>query len=50
VPDPDDAQELANARAAAVTALGAERFDREYADGAARTPAEALEYAAPEPR
>ncbi|MFI1990860.1 alpha/beta fold hydrolase [Actinoplanes sp. NPDC020271] len=46
VPDPDDAQELSRARAAAVTALGQERFDREYALGAARRPEDALEYTA----
>ncbi|GAA2607343.1 alpha/beta fold hydrolase [Paractinoplanes durhamensis] len=43
VPDPDDAQELSNARAAAVAALGEDRFDREYG-----RPATALEYTAGE--
>lgn len=42
VPDPDDARELAAAQTAAVEAIGASRFAREYDVGAARTPAEAL--------
>jgi hypothetical protein len=42
VPDPDDAEELANVRAAATADLGEERFEQEYAAGAALTPGEAF--------
>ncbi|SNY26123.1 alpha/beta fold hydrolase [Paractinoplanes atraurantiacus] len=42
VPDPDDAEELAHARTAALTALGEEKFAGEYAAGAALDAAEAL--------
>lgn len=42
VPDPDDAEELARIRTAAVDALGAEGFATAYATGAALETAEAL--------
>jgi tetratricopeptide (TPR) repeat protein len=42
VPDPDDAQELSTARAAAVAVLGESRFVQEYEAGAAMKPAEAF--------
>jgi hypothetical protein len=45
IPDPDDAQELANARVAAVAALGEDRFAQEHEAGAARTPAETFGFA-----
>jgi hypothetical protein len=49
VPDPDDAQELSNVRAAAVAALGDAGFAAAYAAGAALTDTEAfgLTWAAP---
>lgn len=42
VPDPDDAEELSNARTAAVTALGDTSFTQAYAAGAALTDSEAF--------
>ena len=42
VPDPDDAEELANARAAAVAALGEDAFTPAYAQGAALADTEAF--------
>jgi hypothetical protein len=42
VPDPDDAEELAQARTSAIAALGMEKFAGEYAAGAALDAAEAL--------